>query len=129
MRIPDRFHAIDINSWGLSKSVVALLRHDPELISRLDRVRHQRLFSPQYRPKTIEVFYDDTCWIKSVDGRIVYSEIPSDKSMPTSIEVRFDGEIAMFSIDSETIVDRTTSSVSLLELLGNNISTLAYSKS
>jgi|GEM_PF-3512588 len=129
MRLPNRFHAIDINSWRLSKSVVALLRHDAELISRLDRVRHQRLFPPQYRPKTIEVFYDDTCWIKSVDGRIIYSEIPSGKSIPTTIEVRFDGEIAMFSIDSETIVDRTTSSVSLLELLGNNISTLVHSES
>ena len=125
MRIP---HTIDINSWGLSKSVSALLRHDAELISRLDRVRHQRSFPPQYRPKTIEVFYDDVCWIKSVDGRVVHHEIPSDKSITTSIEVRFDGETAMFSIDSETIVDRTTGSVSLLELLGNKISALIDSE-
>ena len=122
MRVPERFQTIDINRWGLSKSVVALLRHDAESISRLDRVRHQRLFPPQYRPKTIEVFYDDACGIKSVDGRIIDDRIPSDKSIPTSIEVWFDGETAMFSIDSETIVDRTTSSVSLLDLLKNNIS-------
>ena len=70
MRMLDRFHPIDINSWGISKSVVALVRCDPELISRLDRVRHKRLFSAQYRPKTIEVFYDDTCWIKSVDSGV-----------------------------------------------------------
>lgn len=125
MRMLDRFHPIDINSWGLSKSVVALVRYDPELISRLDRVRHQRVFSPQYRPKTIEVFYDDICWIKSVDGRIIYHDMSTQKTVPMAIEVRFDGEIAMFSINSETLVDRTNNSVSLLELLGNNISAIA----
>ena len=121
MRMKSRFYPIDINSWGISKSVVALLHHDPELISQLDRLRHKRVFSLQYRPKTIEIFYDHTCWIKSVDGRIIYHQIPTKKSIPTQIEVRFDGEIAMFSIDSETIVDRTTGSVSLLDLLSNNI--------
>ena len=124
MRMPNRFPPIDINSWGLSKSVVALLCHNTELISRLDRLRRQRGFPSQYRPKKIEVFYDDACWIKSVDRRVTYHDLPISKSTPITIEVRFDGEIAMFSINSETIVDRTNNSVSLLELLGNNISAI-----
>ena len=122
MRISGRFHPIDLHNWGVSKSVLALLCRDPELVSHLDLVRHKRLFSPKYRPTTIEVFYDDTCWIKSVNGQIIYREIPIEKSIPTQIEVRFDGEIAMFSIDSEMIVDRTVNSIPLLELLGHNIS-------
>ncbi len=124
MLIPNRFDPINIRSWGLSKSVIGLLSRDPDLVSRLDRVRQCRLFSPKYQPNTIEVFYDDTCWIKSVDGRIIYHKILIKKFIPTVIEVRFDGEIAMFSIDSEMIVDRTVNSAPLLALLGTDVSSV-----
>ena len=122
IQIFSRCQRIDTRYWGLSKSVTSVLNCNPELLSRLDRVRHQGLFSPDYQPKIIEVFYDDICWIKSVSGQITYSKPPIDQYMPTLIEVRFDDEIAMFSIKLETVVDRTANLAPLLELLGNNIS-------
>lgn len=122
MQIFSRFQQVDTKHWGLSKSVISFLRCNPELLLRLDRVRHKGLFSADYQPRIIEVFYDDICWIKSVGGQITYSKLPIDQSMPTSIEVRFDDEIAMFSINLETVVDRTANLAPLLELIGNNIS-------
>jgi hypothetical protein len=121
-----RFHShrllsprtIDLHRWGLSKSVVALLRQDPDLLSRLNLARHQRAFSPKYRPTAIEIFHDDRCLIRSIEGQIIYSQVLPEKSIPTLVEVRFDGEIAMFLVNYELVVDRTIHTLPLVSLLG-----------
>lgn len=115
-----RFNRLDLKQWGLSKSVLELLSYDPELVIRLGRMRRYRSFPHTYRPQTIEVLYDDICWIKSIDGRIVYTHPATDCWLPTFIEVRFDRELAMFSIDCEQIIDRTGNLSSLRELLGTS---------
>lgn len=121
MGFTERFYPLDCKRWGISKSVLELLRRDPELVSRLGRVRCHRSFPPTYRSQIIEIFYDNICWIKSIDGRIIYNPTGTDRAMPTFIEVWFDRELAMFSIDSEQIIDRTTNLSSLGELLGRKV--------
>ncbi len=117
MGFTERFYPLDCKRWGLSKSVLELLSRDPELVSRLGRLRRHRSFPSTYRPQIIEVFYDNICWIKSIDGRIIYNQTGTDCEIPTFIEVWFDRELAMFSIDCEQIIDRTTNLSSLGELL------------
>jgi hypothetical protein len=104
--------------WGVSKSVMSLLRNDPDLLSRLEVARHQRAFSSKYRPTVIEIFYDEMCMIRSVDGQIIYNQVIPGTSIPTLLEVRFDGEIAMFLVDCEPVIDHTTSTLPLATLLG-----------
>ncbi len=104
--------------WGLSKSVMSFLRNDPDLLARLEVARHQRAFSSKYRPKVIEIFYDEMCMIRSVSGRIIYNRVMPGISIPMLLEVRFDGEIAMFLVNCEPAIDRTTSTLPLATLLG-----------
>jgi hypothetical protein len=104
--------------WGVSKSVMSLLRNDPDLLSRLEVARHQRAFSSKYRPTVVEIVYDEMCMIRSVDGRIIYNQVMPGISIPTLLEVRFDGEIGMFLVNCEPVIDRTTSMLPLATLLG-----------
>jgi hypothetical protein len=106
--------------WGVSKSVMSLLRNDPELFARLDLARHQRPFSSKYRPTTIEIFYDEICLIRAIDDRIIYNQLMPELSIPTLVEVKFDGEMAMFLVNCEPVIDRTTSTLPLANLLRVN---------
>jgi hypothetical protein len=104
--------------WGVPKSVMLLNRNDPDLLSRLEMARHQQAFSSKYRPKVIENFCDEMFMIRSVAGQIIYNQIMPGISIPTLLEVRFDGEIAMFLVNCELVIDRTTSTLPLATLLG-----------
>ncbi|MGB3548461.1 MAG: hypothetical protein WBA17_15920 [Saprospiraceae bacterium] len=66
----------------------------------------------------IEILYDDMVYVRSERGCITYSRDCPRNYIPPFMEIRFDGQLAMFVIQGEMVVDRTGQMAALDELLG-----------
>jgi hypothetical protein len=102
----------------LSDRAIAVLNRETEVLTRLIAARSFAPLPPGYTPKVVEVLYDDLVFIRLEDGYLRYLR-PCDQSyLPPFMEMRFDDEIALFMVGTETVINRLTAMATLDEILG-----------
>lgn len=107
--------------WRLSVQVTNRLRQDLKLLTYLEQERCKPPFSRSYSPEHIEVFYDHKLCIQvNKNENLMLQSIARDY-IPQVIEVFFDRELAMFLIDSEIVVDRTSPTQTINRILHRHI--------
>jgi hypothetical protein len=97
---------IDLQIWGLSPQAQTLLSEEPELLQAIADARSKRPLPLNYIPVTIEVFFEDVLYLKAVEGVLVQVRECLPDYQPRFLEYRFDGEMALFQIGEETVVNR-----------------------
>ncbi|MGF1498408.1 MAG: hypothetical protein ACFB8W_16530 [Elainellaceae cyanobacterium] len=92
--------------WGLSAQTVLLLSKEPDILLDLAQARLLPPLPPGYVPNIVEVLFDDILYICSQQGIITYLRNCNPDYEPNFVEYRFDGEIALFQVGSECVVNR-----------------------
>ena len=95
-----------LKAWKLSDAAIACLVPEREIVVDLVRARHQLPLPPGYVPTVIEVLFDDIPYIRSEHGRVVYIRPCRLDYQPPFVEYRFDGEMAVFQVGGEYVVNR-----------------------
>ena len=95
-----------LKAWKLSDVAIARLAPELEIVADLAMARHQPPLPPGYVPTVIEVLFDDIPYIRSEHGRIVYIRPCRLDYQPPFVEYRFDGEMAVFQVSGEYVVNR-----------------------
>jgi hypothetical protein len=95
-----------IDDWGLSAAAVLLLSQEPEIVADLVRDRSLPPLPPGYVPRLVEVLFDDLPYIRWQDGSLIYVRDCRQDYQPMFVEYRFDGEMAVFQIQGEYVVNR-----------------------
>lgn len=108
----------NFNDWNLSQSAIALLKREPEIAADVIIERQKPPFPAGYQPQVIEILYDDMVYVRSEQGRIRYVRDCPRNYIPPFMEIRFDGQMAVFIIQGEMVVDRTELMANLDQLLG-----------
>ena len=110
--------APDLSGWQLSRTARMTLEREPEIAADLAIERQKPPFPAGYQPELIEILYDDVVYVRSERGQITYLRDCARNYIPPFMEIRFDGQMAMFVIQGEMVVDRTEQMAALDELLG-----------
>lgn len=92
--------------WGLSPQAIALLSREPDILTGLAEDRLLPPLPPGYVPRLIEVLFDDLPYIRSESGVVTYLRQCRTDYKPAFVEYRFDGEIALFQVGSELVINR-----------------------
>jgi hypothetical protein len=95
-----------IDDWGLSPAAVLLLSKEPEILADLVKERSLPPLPPGYVPRLVEVLFDDLPYIRWQDGSLTYVRDCRQDYQPMFVEYRFDGEMAVFQIQGEYVVNR-----------------------
>jgi type IV secretory pathway TraG/TraD family ATPase VirD4 len=96
----------NIEEWELSPQAAAFLSREPEILASLAHDRLLPPLPPGYVPTTIEVLFDDIPYFSSEGGIITYLRDCCPDYEPVFVEYRFDGEIALFQVGGEYVVNR-----------------------
>jgi hypothetical protein len=97
---------IDLQTWGLSPQAQALLSEELELLQAVADARNKPPLPLNYIPVTIEIFFEDVLYLKAVEGVLLLARDCLPDYQPRFLEYRFDGEMALFQIGKETVVNR-----------------------
>ncbi len=101
-----------------SAHAIALLDREPEILQYLIEVQDKGSFPKEYQPRRIDYLFDDILFASFVNGvNRLNSDCPSGYQ-PQFMEIRFDGELALFTIQGEVILDRVQQMANLSEILG-----------
>jgi hypothetical protein len=95
-----------IDDWGLSPTAVLLLSKETEILADLAQERSLPPLPPGYVPRLIEVLFDDLPYIRWQDGSLIYVRDCRQDYQPMFLEYRFDGEVAVFQVQGEYVVNR-----------------------
>lgn len=102
--------------WGLSETAADRLSDRPELVERLSMARKlpPLQLTPGIPPQKVEYLMDDLTYICMENGRVTYYRSWEAGLEPLFWEVDIDDEIAVFAINGEYVLNRLTSSASLV---------------
>lgn len=107
-----------LQEWNLSEAAIAVLAKEPEIVTELIRARHLPLLPPGYVPTVVELLFDDIPYVRSEKGQLVYLRYCEPDYQPPFVEYRFDGEMAVFQVGGEYVVDRTEGMAQVIALQG-----------
>ena len=93
--------------WGLSQQARAILSQEPEILEDLKKIRKLPPLSPEFKPKSLEIRFDDVTYIRLEREKISYYHPCSEDFQPTFSEYKLDEETVLFHVDGEVVVDRT----------------------
>ncbi len=95
-----------LQAWSLSERSIAVLSKEPEIVEELAIARSLPQLPPSYTPAIIEVSFDDVPYMRAENGILTYLRPCDSGYQPPFVEYRFDGEIALFHIGPEYVVNR-----------------------
>jgi hypothetical protein len=95
-----------LQAWALSERSIAVLSKEPEIVAELATARALPPLPPSYIPAIIEVSFDDIPYMRAENGILTYLRQCDPGYQPPFVEYRFDGEIALFHIGPEYVVNR-----------------------
>jgi hypothetical protein len=107
-----------LKAWKLSDVAIARLAPEREIVADLVMARQQPPLPPGYVPTVIEVLFDDIPYIRSEHGRVVYIRPCRLDYQPPFVEYRFDGEMAVFQVGGEYVVNRAERIAETIALQG-----------
>lgn len=95
-----------LQEWSLSEDSIVVLLKEPEIVADLVIARSLPQLPPGYIPSIIEVLFDDVPYIRAENGVLTYVRECVPGYQPPFIEYRFDGEVAVFQVGQEYVVNR-----------------------
>ena len=97
-----------IKDWRISENAADILTPRPELIERLAEAKSLPPISiiPGTPPQTVEYLMDDLPYICMEAGKLKYYRDWSEGFDPLFWEIDINGEVAVFVINGEYIVNR-----------------------
>ncbi|MCU0548442.1 MAG: hypothetical protein MUC48_03755 [Leptolyngbya sp. Prado105] len=107
-----------LQEWELSEAAIAVLAKEPEIVVELIRARHLPLLPPGYVPTVVELLFDDIPYVRSEKGQLVYLRYCEPDYQPPFVEYRFDGEMAVFQVNGEYVVNRAEGMAQAIALQG-----------
>lgn len=96
-----------LQSWNISSEAIASLSLRPNLVRHLAEVRSLPAFPADYQPQCHELLYEDLVYIRIVSGATPYLRSCLSDYHPAFWEVDLDGQLGIFVMGNEVIVDRT----------------------
>jgi hypothetical protein len=107
-----------LQEWNLSEAAISVLAKEPEIVTELIRARHLPLLPPGYVPTVVELLFDDIPYVRSEKGQLVYLRYCEPDYQPPFVEYRFDGEMAVFQVGGEYVVNRAEGMAQAIALQG-----------
>jgi hypothetical protein len=95
-----------LQKWALCANSIAVLSKEPEIVADLVIARSLPQLPPAYVPNIIEVLFDDVPYMRAENGTLTYVRQCDPGYQPPFVEYRFDGEIALFQVGQEYVVNR-----------------------
>lgn len=104
----NNFHQILIKNWKISENAADILTPRPELVERLAEAKSLPPISTisGIPPQTVEYLMDDLPYICMEAGKLKYYRDWSEGFDPLFWEIDINGEVAVFVINGEYIVNR-----------------------
>lgn len=93
--------------WGLSKETIKVLVEEPEIVDYLAKKRYLPSFPVDYEPLSLEVRLDDATYYYQECGKLPYIRPSSSDYNPAFSEYLVDGEILVFKVGRELVIDRS----------------------
>lgn len=75
-------------------------------LERITRSLYIPCFSAAYKPLELEVLYDNVLFLKTKETGMAYQKNWLEIHQPITFEMRFDGEVVLFMMNSRVIMDR-----------------------
>ncbi|MFB2834235.1 hypothetical protein [Floridanema evergladense] len=104
----DNLSKMLIKNWKISENAADILTPRPELVERLAEAKSLPPISiiPGIPPQTVEYLMDDLPYICMEGGKLKYYRDWSEGFDPLFWEIDINGEVAVFVINGEYIVNR-----------------------
>lgn len=104
----DNLHEMLIKNWKISENAAGIFAPRPELVERLSEAKSLLPISivPGIPPRTVEYLMDDLPYICMEAGKLKYYRDWPEGLDPLFWEIDINGEVAVFVIDGEYIVNR-----------------------
>jgi hypothetical protein len=96
-----------LQSWNISNEAISSLSLRPNLVRHLEEVRSQPPFPIGYQPQCHELLYEDLVYVRIAVGSTPYLRSSLNDYRPAFWEVALDGQLGIFVMGNEVIVDRT----------------------
>ncbi|MGG6269003.1 hypothetical protein ACQ4M3_30725 [Leptolyngbya sp. AN03gr2] len=107
-----------LQEWELSEAAISVLAKESEIVAELIRARHLPLLPPGYVPTVVELLFDDIPYVRSEKGQVVYLRHCEPDYQPPFVEYRFDGQMAVFQVGGECVVNRVEGMAQAIALQG-----------
>lgn len=106
-----------LSQWRLSESTQAILARNSDIVESLIEDRQYPPFPEEYTPYLIDFLFDERRYVRLEKGKLTELKSCEECFQPDFIEIRFDGECALFLCNGEEIVNRLHNIAQLDEIL------------
>ncbi len=93
-------------SWHVQLETYRILHQDHEIVQSIAEARSQPPFPEDYQPKRLDILFEDQIYVTRIGDKYTHYKHWKEKTHPKFVEIRFDGECALFSVRGEVLVDR-----------------------
>lgn len=104
-------------TWNLSPKTLEILKEYPDIIESLEEDRKLPILPKDYSPKLIEFYLDDVFYASLKQGKLQELRDYLKLNYSKFLEIKFDGECALFLCGGEAIVNRISDSANFDEFL------------